>query len=137
LVRDALVSESAEKRGTGARAFWSRAAVLRLAVASLVLIGALFLFVFPTSALWHQRGQLHDAEERLSILKQQNEKLASQSKRVLSDNEIERLARDRFNMVRPGEQAWAIVPGPTTTTTTAPPAGSGAATPTPTTPVAG
>ena len=37
---------------------WSRAAVLRLAVASLVLIGALFLFVFPTTAVLDQRDQL-------------------------------------------------------------------------------
>ena len=101
---------------------WSRAAVLRLAIATLVLIGALFLFVFPTSAVLHQRGQLSDAEQRLSVLKQQNSRLASESKRVLSDAEIERLARDRFNMVRPGEQAWAVVPGAaTTTTTTTPP----------------
>ncbi len=131
------MSEAASGRGAGEPSFWSRAAVLRLAVASLVLIGALFLFVFPTSAVRHQRGQLNDAEERLSILKEQNEKLAAQSKRVLSDDEIERLARDRFNMVRPGEQAWAIVPGPTTTTTTTPPATSAPATPAPTTPVAG
>ena len=97
---------------------WSRAAVLRLAIATLVLIGALFLFVFPTSAVLHQRSQLNDAEQRLSVLKQQNARLASESKRVLSDAEIERLARDRFNMVRPGEQAWAVVPGAATTTTT-------------------
>jgi cell division protein FtsB len=99
---------------------WSRAAVLRLAVASLVLIAALFLFVFPTSAVWHQRSQLSEAEQRLSVLKEQNERLAKQSQRVLSDAEVERLARDRFNMVRPGEQAWAVVPGPTPTTTTVP-----------------
>src|SRR4051812_21293047 len=48
---------------------WTRAAVLRLAVASLVLIGALFLFVFPTTAVMDQRGQLSDAEQRLSVLK--------------------------------------------------------------------
>ncbi len=102
---------------------WTRAAVLRLAVASLVLIGALFLFVFPTTAVMDQRGQLNDAEQRLSVLKEQTARLSKQSKRVLSDAEIERLARDRFNMVRPGEQAWAVVPAPatTTTTTTAPP----------------
>jgi cell division protein FtsB len=117
------------------RAFWGRAAVLRLAVASLVLIGALFLFVFPTSAVWNQRGQLRDAQERLSVLKQQNDKLEAQSKRVLSNDEIERLARDQFNMVRPGEQAWAIVPGATTTTT--PPPTTATTTPAPTTPVAG
>jgi cell division protein FtsB len=95
---------------------WTRAAVVRLAVASLLLIGALFLFVFPTSALLHQRGQLHDAQQRLDVLTEQNARLSEQSKRVLSNDEIERLARSRFNMVRPGEQAWAIVPGPTTTT---------------------
>jgi cell division protein FtsB len=98
---------------------WSRAAVVRLAVASLILIGALFVFVFPTSALLHQRGQLNAAKERLRVLTEQNARLSEQSKRVLSDQEIERLARSRFNMVRPHEQAWAIVPGPTVT---APPA---------------
>ena len=95
---------------------WTRAAVVRLAVASLLLIGALFLFVFPTSALLHQRGQLHDAQQRLDVLTEQNARLSQQSKRVLSNDEIERLERSRLNMVRPGEQAWAIVPGPTTTT---------------------
>jgi cell division protein FtsB len=107
---------------------WSRAAVLRLAIATLVLIGALFLFVFPTTAVLDQRNKLSDARDRLSVLKEQTEKLAEESKRVRSDTEIERLARDRFNMVKPGEQAWAVVPAPTTTTTTPPPA--------PTTPVA-
>jgi cell division protein FtsB len=107
---------------------WSRAAVLRLAIATLVLIGALFLFVFPTTAVLDQRNKLSDAPDRLSVLKEQTEKLAEESKRVRSDAEIERLARDRFNMVKPGEQAWAVVPAPTTTTTTPPPA--------PTTPVA-
>jgi cell division protein FtsB len=97
---------------------WSRAAVLRLAVASLVLIGALFLFVFPTSAVLHQRGQLNAADQRLSVLKEQSQRLSEQTRRLRSDHEIERLARDRFNMVRPGEQAWAVVPAPTPTTTT-------------------
>ena len=95
---------------------WSRAAVLRLAIASLVLIGALFLFVFPTSSLLHQRGQLNSARERLEVLEEQTARLSEQSKRVLSDEEVERLARGEFNMVRRNEQAWAIVPGPTTTT---------------------
>ena len=92
---------------------WSRAAVLRLAVASLVLIGALFLFVFPTSAVLHQRGQLSAAEQRL-VGAQGADGAARRSRPSASqsDDEIERLARDRFNMVRPGEQAWAVVPAP-------------------------
>lgn len=90
---------------------WSRAAVVRLAIASLVLVGALFVFVFPTSSLLHQRTQLEDAHERLAVLKEQNRRLSAESKRALSDDEVERLARARFNMVRRNEQAWAIVPG--------------------------
>jgi cell division protein FtsB len=91
---------------------WSRAAVVRLAIASLVLVGALFVFVFPTSSLLHQRSQLDAAHERLAVLKEQNQRLSAESKRALSDDEVERLARARFNMVRRNEQAWAIVPGP-------------------------
>jgi cell division protein FtsB len=109
-----------ESDASAAETHWSRAAILRLAIATLVLIGALFLFVFPTSAVLDQHSQLSDAEQRLSVLKQQNARLASESKRVLSDAEIERRARDKFNMVRPGEQAWAVVPGAATTTTTTP-----------------
>jgi cell division protein FtsB len=91
---------------------WSRAAIVRLAIASIALVGALFVFVFPTSALLHQRSQLGDAHERLAVLEEQNERLSRQTKRALSDEEVERIARARFNMVRRGEQAWAIVPGP-------------------------
>jgi len=102
---------------------WSRAAILRLAIASIALIGALFLFVFPTSSLLHQRAQLNDAKERLSVLREQNARLSHETKQVLSNDEIERLARSRFNMVRPGEQAYNVVPNvtspaPTTTTST-------------------
>jgi cell division protein FtsB len=89
---------------------------VRLAIASIALVGALFVFVFPTSALLHQRSQLGDAHERLAVLEEQNERLSRQTKRALSDEEVERIARARFNMVRRGEQAWAIVPGPATPT---------------------
>ena len=76
-----------------------------------MLIGVLFAFVFPTSALLDQRATLQASEHRLSVLKEQRERLARESKRLLSASEVERLARDRYNMVRPGEQAWAVVPG--------------------------
>lgn len=97
----------------------SRGAILRLAVATLVLVGALFVFVFPTSALLDQRAQLSGAEQRLSVLRRQTARLRARSDRLRSDAEIQRIARDRYNMVRPGEQAWAVVPGPTPMTTPA------------------
>ncbi len=101
-----------------------RKLVVQLVIAGLVLVGALFVFVFPISAWLDQRGQLSEAEHRLDVLREQNQRLAAQSAKLHSNEEIERLARDRYGMVRPGEQAWAIVPGATTTTTstTTPPA---------------
>ena len=91
-------------------------AVLRLAVATLVLVGALFVFVFPTSALLDQRSQLAGAEQRLAVLRKQTARLAARSDRLSTDAEVQRIARDRYNMVRPGEQAWAVLPGPTSPT---------------------
>jgi cell division protein FtsL len=97
-----------------------RVIVLRIAIAAVVLVGALFVFVFPISAWIDQRGQISDAEHRLQILREQNRKLEQQRAKLASNEEIERIARDRYGMVRPGEQAWALVPGTTTTTTTTP-----------------
>jgi len=37
---------------------------------------------------------------------------------MTTPSEVEKVARDRFGMVRPGEQAYAAVPGPSATTTT-------------------
>ena len=83
---------------------WSRAAVLRLAIASLVLIGALFVFVFPTSALLHQRSQLHDAQQRLNVLTEQNARLSEQSKRVL-ERRGDRASRPESVQHGPAERA--------------------------------
>lgn len=114
-----------EGRATGldapARAARQRTIVLRIAIAAVVLIGAMFVFVFPISAWLDQRGEIQDAERRLEILREQHQKLEEQRRTLASDEEIERLARDRYGMVRPGEQAWALVPGTTTTTTTTTP----------------
>jgi cell division protein FtsB len=118
------VTDATDERAPGpdapARAARQRTIVLRIAVAAVVLIGAMFVFVFPISAWLDQRGEIQDAERRLEILREQHRKLEQQRRTLASDEEIERLARDRYGMVRPGEQAWALVPGTTTTTTTPP-----------------
>lgn len=102
-----------------------RSRALVLVVAGLVAVGILFLLVYPLRAMVDQQGRLSDAEARLELLRDQNAKLDRRAERLTSDAEVERIARDRYNMVRPGEQAWAVVPGvsttTTTTTTTAPP----------------
>ena len=60
----------------------------------------------------HQRDELHDAEHRLAVIRKEQQRLERRPRSLQRPREIERLARERFGMVRPGEQACAVVPGP-------------------------
>jgi cell division protein FtsB len=100
---------------------WSRPATL--ALVALALAAVLFLFVFPTRSYIAQRGDIGAARRDVAVLREQNEKLAREAQRLQSEEEIERLARNQFHMVFPGEDAYMVIPAPepaTTTTTTAP-----------------
>ena len=46
------------------------------------------------------------------MLEAQNEELAREAQRLQTPSEIERLAREQFNMVLPGEQAYNVVSPP-------------------------
>jgi cell division protein FtsB len=98
-----------------------RRSPLRGALLAVLCVGLLFAFVYPTRTFLEQRDQMNRAKEQLSVLEDQNTKLTQQSKKLQSDTEIERLARERYGLVKPGERAFVIVPTPTTTTTTPPP----------------
>ena len=84
----------------------------RIVVASVILIGILFGAVYPTRTYLSQQRDLRSAHHRLELFKQQNGRLEAEAKRLESDQEIERIARARFNLVKPGEEAYAIVPVP-------------------------
>jgi cell division protein FtsB len=96
----------------------------RVAVASLALTAMMFLFVFPTRSYFAQKRQVGRAANAVAVLRAQNEELARQAERLKTSSEIERLAREQFNMVLPGEQAYNVVETPagseSTTTTTVP-----------------
>ncbi len=98
-----------------------RAFALRASVTLVVVIGLLFVVVFPVSAWLDQRASLGQAEQRLQILRRERQRLDLAAHRLQSDAEVERIAREKYGMVHPGEQAYVAVPGgPTTTTTTLP-----------------
>ncbi len=90
---------------------------------SLALVAMMFLFVFPTRSYLAQKRQVGQAAHAVDVLQAQNAVLARQASRLKTRSEIERLAREQFNMVMPGEQAYDVVEAPgsdsdTTTTTT-------------------
>jgi cell division protein FtsB len=87
------------------RAAWSL-------VALVVLVGAMFLFVFPTRTYLSQRQSLAATRQRVHVLSIQNKELAARVQKLNTDAEIERLAREQYSLVRPGEEAYAILPAP-------------------------
>lgn len=79
-------------------------------VASVVLVGVLFVAVFPSRTYLAQQRSIATAEERVAVLSVENDRLAARVQRLNTDGEIERLAREQYNLVRPGEEAYAILP---------------------------
>ncbi len=75
-----------------------------------LLIGVLFVAVFPTRTWWAQRAEMTGATEQLQVLEEQNALLEQRVDALQSDDEIERLAREQYNLVRPGEEAYALLP---------------------------
>jgi cell division protein FtsB len=103
-----------------------RRALARLILVMLLFVAFLFVAVFPIRTLLAQRRETDAVRSDLELLTEQNERLQREAERLLSDAEVERIARERYNLVRPGETPYAVVPAPdtgpaaTTTTTTTP-----------------
>jgi cell division protein FtsB len=85
----------------------------------LALVGFLFAFVYPTRTYLSQREQIQRANDRLDVLRQQTTALERDTEQLRGDAEVERIAREQYGLVRPGETPYVIVPPETTPTTTA------------------
>jgi cell division protein FtsL len=89
---------------------------VRTALFLVVLVGLLFAFVYPTRTFLDQRSQTNKARSQLEVLQSENARLARESKRLSTDSEIERLAREQYGLVKPGERPFVILPAPSSTT---------------------
>jgi cell division protein FtsB len=81
-------------------------------VLGVTLIGVLFLAVFPTRTWLDQRSDRAAVTRRMKVLSSENRRLEKRVDRLHTDAEIERLAREQYNLVRPGEEAYALLPAP-------------------------
>jgi cell division protein FtsB len=86
--------------------------VVRGLVALIVLLAVLLLAGFPARTYLDQQHALASTSERLAILRKSNKTLEARTKELHSDAAVERVAREQYNLVRPGEEAYAILPGP-------------------------
>jgi cell division protein FtsB len=94
-----------------------------LFIGATVLSAAILAAWFPASALLHQRASLATANGQLARLHSEDTAL-SQERQNLSDSaEVGRIARQQYQLVSPGQQAFAILPPSGTAPANAPYAG--------------
>ncbi|MEO5680542.1 MAG: septum formation initiator family protein [Acidimicrobiales bacterium] len=86
--------------------------VRRLFIVGLVVAGILFTFANPARTALDQRQEIAAARERTAVLDQQIRALQSRADTLATDAEVERLARQDYGMVKPGEEAFGILPTP-------------------------
>ncbi len=72
-----------------------------------VLLG--LIAIFPVQAALNQKRHRAELVVELAELTAETTKLEAQATRLRSDAEIERLARLNHQLVKPGEEAYAIV----------------------------
>ena len=79
-------------------------------VSTLVFLG-LMVGVVPVRQYLEQQRRLDAARQRIELLDEENQRLAARAEELRTDEEIERLAREQYSLVRPGEEAFALLPG--------------------------
>ena len=80
---------------------------------SVIAVGILFLAVFPTRAYLAQRNDIAAAHEELRGIESTNSELEERVDALRTRSEIERIAREQYTLVFPGEDAYALLPAPT------------------------
>lgn len=79
--------------------------------AALAVVGVLALGVFPAKAWLDQRQQRKTLAAQLATLSAENQALDARAAQLRTDEEVERLAR-QYNLVKPGEETYFILPRP-------------------------
>jgi cell division protein FtsB len=98
---------------TPARLAWfAHRRVRRLFVAALVVAGILFTFGNPARTWYDQRQEISAARQRNAVLDEQSRHLQARVDQLGTDAEVERIARGEYGLVRPGEEAFGILPAP-------------------------
>ena len=102
-----------------------RRVVSRVLFGGIIVVALLFAFVFPARTLLAQRQRSDKERERLELLREQTRKLEQETVRLQDNAEIERLAREQYNFLLPGEHPYVVVPPPTSAPPPAPPTTGG------------
>jgi cell division protein FtsB len=80
-----------------------------LLVALFVSVGFVATGVLPVQQYLDRGNQVAEAQETLDALVEQNSALEDSAGALLTDSEIERVAREQYGFVQPGEVGYVVV----------------------------
>ncbi len=80
-----------------------------------VMAAVLFVGVFPTRTYLNQRDETRQNQAKLTELLKRNSDLEAQVAKLKTPEEVERLARLQYHLIKPGETPFAVLPGVATT----------------------
>jgi cell division protein FtsB len=78
----------------------------------IVLVALFVSALYPARQLVAKRHRITALKAESASLDRQIDELRAKREALQTDAEVERLARQDLNMIRPGEKAYAVVPGP-------------------------
>jgi cell division protein FtsB len=115
-VRAAAENEPAGADDRPAHSNRRRRIVLAIWTTAVVVVaGLLLLLVLPTRAWLSQRSAIAGAERRLAVLQAENAKLSARVAALQTPEEVERVAREQYNLAHPGEKVLSVLPAPALT----------------------
>jgi len=85
-------------------------------VATVLMVGVLFVGVFPTRTYLAQRASVRKSEAELRDLEAERAAVKRETATLETTAEIERRARADLGYVKPGEEAYNVLPGRTAPT---------------------
>ncbi len=106
-------SHTASPRGSGRTGSGPSlsSARARLTFLGAVAVSAVVLFAwFPAGSLLSQRSRLAATDAQLEMLHKQDAALAQEKKNLSDAGEIGRIAREQYQLVSPGQQAYEVLP---------------------------
>jgi cell division protein FtsB len=80
-----------------------------LFVTLLVSVGLMAAGVLPVQQYLERGNQVNAARDRLAILEADNAALRDDAAALMSEQEIERIAREQYGFVRPGEISYVVI----------------------------
>ncbi|MGH9089797.1 MAG: septum formation initiator family protein [Acidimicrobiales bacterium] len=83
----------------------------RLLLAGSVVVSALVVAAwFPASALYHQHQELAGTTAQLAKVRAEDAALHGEEHRLGNPSEVARIAREQYQFVDPGQQAYEVLP---------------------------